>query len=124
MVVLFEHFLDTVVQLLKLMLETVSVICVVFGFGQTMQLAWFLSRRSSSQFFEKVRLRFGMWLALALEFQLGADILATTISPTLDGLLRLAMIAVIRTFLNFFLDRELQRELKLERDILDTDRRS
>lgn len=59
-----------------------------------------------------MRTRFGSWLALALEFQLAADILATTINPSLDELLKLAIIAVIRTFLNYFLSRELTAENK------------
>jgi uncharacterized membrane protein len=51
-----------------------------------------------------------MWLALALEFQLAADILSTTISPSLEALGKLAIIAVIRTFLNYFLTKELETE--------------
>jgi uncharacterized membrane protein len=51
-----------------------------------------------------------MWLALALEFQLAADILSTTVSPSLEALARLAIIAVIRTFLNYFLTKELEAE--------------
>ncbi len=46
---------------------------------------------------------FGDWLATALEFQLAADILATTVDPDLDSLIKLGIIAVIRTFLNYFL---------------------
>ncbi|MFB6276355.1 MAG: DUF1622 domain-containing protein, partial [Halothece sp.] len=60
--------------------------------------------------FIQIRLTFGMWLALALEFQLGADILTTTMSPSLDALIQLAVIAVIRTFLNYFLNKELEGE--------------
>jgi uncharacterized membrane protein len=52
-------------------------------------------------------------MALALEFQLAADVLGTTISPSWDQLGRLGAIAVIRTFLNFFLGREIAEE---ERD--------
>jgi uncharacterized membrane protein len=57
-----------------------------------------------------------MWLALALEFQLGADILGTTVTPTLESLTQLALIAVIRTFLNYFLGKELEAELALEKE--------
>jgi uncharacterized membrane protein len=57
-----------------------------------------------------------MWLALALEFQLGADILGTTVTPTLDSLTKLALIAVIRTFLNYFLSKELEAESELEKE--------
>jgi uncharacterized membrane protein len=47
---------------------------------------------------------------MALEFQLASDIIKTTISPTYEHLVQLGAIAVIRTFLNYFLSREL-REL-------------
>ena len=112
----FEQALSHLVAIAKFVLEGFSVICIIIGFIKTLQLAFVLSRRRDSvQSFNKVRLRFGMWLALALEFQLGADILGTTVTPTLDSLTRLALIAVIRTFLNYFLGKELETELELEK---------
>lgn len=112
----FEQALSHLVAITKFVLEGFSVICIIIGFIKTLQLAFLLSRRRDSvQSFNKVRLRFGMWLALALEFQLGADILGTTVAPTLDSLTRLALIAVIRTFLNYFLGKELETELELEK---------
>ena len=112
----FEQALSHLVAIAKFVLEGFSVICIIIGFIKTLQLAFLLSRRRDSvQSFNKVRLRFGMWLALALEFQLGADILGTTVTPTLDSLTRLALIAVIRTFLNYFLGKELETELELEK---------
>ena len=70
-----------------------------------------LLRRPSNQ----ARLSFGSWLALALEFQLGADIVSTTISPSGQHLIQLAVVAVIRTFLNVFLAREISDEEVQER---------
>ena len=58
----------------------------------------------------QVRLTFGRALVLGLEFQLAADILGTAVSPSWDHLGKLGAIAVIRTFLNFFLTRELKEE--------------
>lgn len=113
----FEQALSHLVAIAKFVLEGFSVICIIIGFIKTLQLAFVLSRRRDSfQSFNKVRLRFGMWLALALEFQLGADILGTTVTPTLDSLTKLALIAVIRTFLNYFLGKELETELLLEKE--------
>ncbi|MBN3853324.1 DUF1622 domain-containing protein [Paraburkholderia sp. Ac-20340] len=57
--------------------------------------------------FNAVRLIFARYLATALEFQLAADILSTTVSPTWDQLGKLAVVAVIRTALNYFLTREI-----------------
>ena len=56
---------------------------------------------------EEVRLRLGRWLALALEFELGADILRTAIAPTWSEIGQLAAIAAVRTALNYFLQKEI-----------------
>lgn len=50
------------------------------------------------------------YLAVALEFQLAADILATAIAPSWDQIGKLAAIAAIRTALNYFLSREMAGE--------------
>jgi len=113
----FEQSLSHLVTISKFTLEASSVICIIIGFFKTLQLAFLLSRRRNSfQSFNKIRLKFGMWLALALEFQLGADILATTVAPSLESLGQLGLLALIRTFLNYFLSKELEAELELEKE--------
>src|SRR5262245_35157568 len=52
--------------------------------------------------------RFGTWLLLGLEFALAADIIKSVVSPTWDDIGQLGAIAVIRTFLNYFLERDLE----------------
>jgi uncharacterized membrane protein len=47
-------------------------------------------------------------IALGLTFQMAADVVNTSFEPTWDELGRLATIAAIRTFLSFFLDREVE----------------
>jgi len=54
-----------------------------------------------------IRLALGRWLALGLEFALAADILRTAVAPTWREIGQLAAIAVLRTALNFFLEREI-----------------
>ncbi|RUU44596.1 DUF1622 domain-containing protein [Mesorhizobium sp. M6A.T.Ce.TU.002.03.1.1] len=54
-----------------------------------------------------VWLRYARWLVAGLTFQLAADIIETSIAPGWDDIGRLAAIAVIRTFLNYFLERDL-----------------
>jgi uncharacterized membrane protein len=51
--------------------------------------------------------QFGVWLLLGLEFELAADIVRSVISPTLQDIGELAAIAVVRTFLNYFLEKDL-----------------
>jgi uncharacterized membrane protein len=58
---------------------------------------------------EDIRLRLGRYLSLALEFELGADILRTAIAPSWSQIGQLAAIAAIRTALNYFLQKEIER---------------
>lgn len=60
--------------------------------------------------FTAIRLVLARYLALALEFQLGADILSTAIAPSWEQIGKLGAIAVIRTALNYFLAREMREE--------------
>ena len=65
-----------------------------------------------------VWLRYGRWLVPALTFQLAADIIETSITTSWDAVGRIAAVAVIRTFLNYFLERDLAevRERQETRD--------
>jgi uncharacterized membrane protein len=65
----------------------------------------FSSRTSHER--SHVWLRFGRWLVAGLTFQLAADIIETSITTDWNAIGRIAAIAVIRTFLNFFLERDL-----------------
>lgn len=109
-----EHYLDSFISILKLLLETVAAICVLVGLIRTLRLAVATRRRKVQLPYLKLRLCFGAWLALALEFQLGSDILNTTIAPSFEALAKLGAIALIRTFLNYFLGKELKEFYELE----------
>ncbi|NBO19261.1 MAG: DUF1622 domain-containing protein [Proteobacteria bacterium] len=56
----------------------------------------------------EVRLMFGRWLSVALEFELATDILRTAVAPSWDEIGKLAAIAALRTLLNYFLEREIR----------------
>lgn len=108
-----EHSLNFFAGTLKLVLETISLLCILIGLLTTGQFIFSQNRRSraSSSSVANVRINFGRWLSLALEFQLGADIVNTTVAPSFEALAKLGAIAIIRTFLNFFLTKELAAEV-------------
>jgi uncharacterized membrane protein len=58
---------------------------------------------------KEVFIRFGSWLLLGLEFALAADIVRSAISPSWTQIGQLAAIAGIRTFLNYFLERDVEK---------------
>ena len=68
-----------------------------------------VERRSKTGLRKDTWVRFGVWLMLGLEFELAADIVRTAISPSWTDIGQLASIGVIRTFLNYFLEKDLEK---------------
>jgi uncharacterized membrane protein len=105
-----EEFLVTAVGYLRMTIEAIGAAIVGLGALTTtfrFVLAFFgLEEYTNSE----IRLYLGRYLALGLEFQVGADILSTAIAPTISDVELLAAIVVIRTVLNYFLSKELERE--------------
>ena len=58
------------------------------------------------------------WLVLSLEIMLAADIVRSAISPSWDDIGQLAAIAVIRTFLNYFLERDLEEAAHMNEGVI------
>ena len=85
---------------------------VVIGIGAIVTLVQLArdTMRNQPQSFTSARLLLARYLALALEFQLAADVLETAIAPEWTKLGQLAAIAAIRTALNYFLGREMREE--------------
>jgi uncharacterized membrane protein len=107
---IMEEHLVTAVGYLKLAIEAVGAAIVGFGALATVVvylLSVFGIRKRS---YTEIRLFLGRYLALGLEFQLGSDILSTAVAPTIAEVKILAAIVVIRTALNYFLSKEIERE--------------
>lgn len=96
------------VEWLRLAVETTGA--VIIGLGIVVAVLGFARALWANRHddFTTVRLTFARYLSLALEFQLGADILSTAIAPSWDQIGKLGAIAVIRTALNFFLQHEMR----------------
>src|SRR5919199_4419633 len=58
---------------------------------------------------EAIRLKLGRILALGLEFTVASDILRTAVAPTRQDILNLGAIVLLRTLLNYFLEREIRQ---------------
>ena len=101
-------FLEHAVNGVTLILESTAVICIAIGFITAIILLFKSKQIQFSPLHNRLRLKFGGWLVLALEFQLASDILKTTVAPTYENLIQLGAIAAIRTFLNYFLNKELK----------------
>ncbi len=98
------------VQWLKLGIETIGASLV--GIGVLVAVALLVRNLATKRGgeFTAIRLVLARYLALALEFQLGADILSTAIAPSWTQIGKLGAIAIIRTALNYFLSLEMKQE--------------
>jgi len=105
-----EDFLIVTVGYLRLAVEAVGAAFIGIGAASAVYL-YVLSLLGLRKYTNSdIRLHLGRFLALGLEFQLASDILATAVAPTFEEVQLLAAIAVIRTVLNYFLQKELERE--------------
>ncbi len=104
-----ETLVHSLAGWLRLIVETTGASIVGLGFLIAAIRFVRESLRGEGDF-TAVRLVLARYLALALEFQLGADILSTAIAPSWDQIGKLGAIAVIRTGLNYFLSMEMRGE--------------
>lgn len=89
-------------------IDWLALILIVVGAVEAFfQGSWTMFASRDGHHERDVWLRLGRWLVAGLTFQLAADVLETAITTSWDEVARLAAIAAIRTFLNYFLERDL-----------------
>ena len=97
-------------------IDAIALVIVAIG---TIEAAWngvrLMFAEPDGHEKRAVWLRYGRWLVAALTFQLAADIIETSIAPTWDDVGRLAVIAIIRTLLNYFLEKDIVEIRERER---------
>lgn len=106
-----ELILKEIAANVALAAELVCVICIAIGaLTAIVKVVNALATRTldGRTVRRGVWMSFAVWIILALEFALGADIVRTAIAPTWNDIGQLASIAVIRTGLNYFLEKDLE----------------
>jgi uncharacterized membrane protein len=103
-----EAILQELALFLKVILEFIAILTIAIALLSTVRKLFRRSKSSHPISQQSIRLDLGRSLALALEFLLAADIVGTAVSPSWEAIAKLAAITGIRTFLNFFLQREVQ----------------
>ena len=107
-----EDFIKQGTTYLAAAIEAGAALIIALAAAQAIQRAlrfYFFKHGAPEKAKEDIRLRLGQWLALALEFELAADILRTAIAPTWNEIGQLGAIVVLRTVLNFFLQMEIDK---------------
>lgn len=113
-----EVFLHDVGHILSLIVEAIALFLIAVGTVEALiNLVRVLpTPLTTGQRRRTVWLDFAQWLVAALTFQLASDLIGTSFSPTWNEIGHLAAIAGIRTFLSYFLDREVDNtRLQYER---------
>ena|SRR6476619_8453769 len=110
-----EALLHEFARFVALGVEAIAILIIAIGSIEALVNILRTLFRSSGVQRRAIWLEFAGWLVAALTFQLAADIVNTSFSPTWDEVGRLAVVAAIRTFLSYFLDREVENTRKLQR---------
>ena len=104
------HVVDRFAEWVRVVLETLGILTIAIGAASVVLR---MGRQTPAQRhvrFTETRFILARYLALALEFQLAADVLETAILPEWTKIGQLAAIAAIRTALNYFLSKELSED--------------
>ena len=103
----FSQFMDHVAQGFEALGAAVLVVGIVWSFVLAL-VAWRRSGRAGTAYVA-LRAAFGGTLLLGLEVLVAADLVRTVaVAPTLDNVLVLGLIVLIRTVLSFSLETEIE----------------
>jgi uncharacterized membrane protein len=105
-----ESLLHDIAHYVALAIEASAIAIIAFGALEALVGIVRVGLHSATTNDDRraVWLTFARWLVAGLTFQLAADLVNTSFAPTWDELGHLAAIAAIRTFLSYFLDREVE----------------
>lgn len=105
-----EALLHSISHSIALAIQAVAIVFVTAGSALALIKAarMLIPGKRTKGEFQMIWLNHARWLVAGLTFLLAADIVETSFSPTWSELGRLAAVAVIRTFLSYFLDREME----------------
>jgi uncharacterized membrane protein len=107
----FEELLGEIVAVLVVAVETVAATVIAVGAAvAAVRCVRAVIRGEGAPGFVRIRLDLGRSLVLGLEFQLASDVLRTAVAPSFEELGTLAAVAAIRTALNYFVAKEIDRE--------------
>ena len=102
-----KEWLVAVTEPVIVLIDAVAFVVIVLA---TLRVIWKALRvelgGGTNRDRRAIWLEYARYLVAALTFQLAADIIETSISTSWEAIGRLGAIAVIRTFLEFFLGRD------------------
>jgi len=100
-------------------INAMALVVILIGTVQAFSKAVIstFSRSAARPELRDAYLHYARWLVAGLTFQLAADVIETSIAPSWEDIGRLGAIALIRTFLNYFLERDMMEALEKSVDV-------
>ncbi len=117
-----ERIVNTVefkalLEMLILVLNTLSILVIVWGvllamIDFTKTIIFPYSRNDTVYRNNVIKNQLGSYILFGLEILIAADIIESILNPTLDDMIMLASIVVIRTVISYFLTKEIESNEK------------
>jgi uncharacterized membrane protein len=104
----FEELVSTVIGFLVPLIELAGAFVIVWGVLRTFVRHVRSSFSLDALYVADLRLQLAQSMVMGLEYQVAADVLRTAQAPTWTDIGKLAALIVIRTVLNYLLEREVQ----------------
>lgn len=120
-----KDWLTIIAEQMILIIQAMALVVVAFGTLQAFAASvrgMFDPTPATGHRFHQGYVQYARWLVVALTFQLAADIIETSFSPTWEEIGHLAAIAAIRTFVNYFLERDMAAVEEREAAALKSER--
>ncbi|CAN5118711.1 hypothetical protein BH23BAC2_BH23BAC2_11670 [soil metagenome] len=116
-----KDFLHTLIEYAATGIEILGVLIIIVG--ALLSLIRFLFKKQGKDYrsFQIIREELGRAILLGLEFLVAADIIATVVfDASLERIINLGLIILIRTFLSFALEIEIEGKLPWKQDVHKT----
>ena len=109
---MFHEWLHALTEPLIAVVDLMALLVIAcasfYTFGRAVYLVFSGKGATSGHEYRRLWLVYARWLVAGLTFQLAADIIESSITPSWEAIAKLGAIAVIRTFLNYFLGRDME----------------
>ncbi len=101
--------MDLAFEYLIKALEIIGVLIIVLGIIKMLMvfLTCAIRRISPDNLINQIRIELSNYLILSLEVFIGRDIIETLLNPSINDIIILVMLIIIRTLLAFFLNYEI-----------------
>ena len=105
----YEYFIENIAHIVTYTLEMIGIVVIAVGAFRSIikQCINYIKKKDSN-----IKIDLGNWLALGLEFKMGAEIIKTVVARDLNELAILGVIIGLRAVLALLIHWEIKTEMK------------